>query len=221
MGVNTTLYKTMALVLSAFFTAIAGGIHAYWITFIDPASAFDLTLNVRMVIMAMFGGPGTVFGPVFGALVLSAVYEVLANWISTAAALLFGWSSCCRSCSCRAALPTSSSACGARGRAISCRTSGSTGYERRTAPPLLLETRGLTKRFQGLVSVDDVSFTLPKGEILALIGPNGAGKTTLVNMISGTLAADEGELDLRGRADRRAACPIAARISASPAPSRS
>jgi branched-chain amino acid transport system permease protein len=90
MGVNTTLYKTMALVLSALFTAIAGGINAYWITFIDPASAFDLTLNVRMVIMAMFGGPGTVFGPVLGAFVLSAIYEILASWISTAAALLFG-----------------------------------------------------------------------------------------------------------------------------------
>ncbi len=90
MGVNTTLYKTLALVLSALFTAIAGGINAYWITFIDPASAFDLTLNVRMVIMAMFGGPGTVFGPLLGAFILSAVYEVLANQISTAAALLFG-----------------------------------------------------------------------------------------------------------------------------------
>jgi len=90
MGVNTTLYKTAALVLSALFTAIAGGINAYWITFIEPAQAFDLTLNVRMVIMAMFGGPGTVFGPVLGAFVLSAVYELLASWISTAAALLFG-----------------------------------------------------------------------------------------------------------------------------------
>ena len=90
MGVNTTLYKTAALVLSALFTAVAGGINAYWITFIDPASAFDLTLIVRMVIMAMFGGPGTVFGPVLGAFVLSAVYELLASWISTAAALLFG-----------------------------------------------------------------------------------------------------------------------------------
>jgi branched-chain amino acid transport system permease protein len=90
MGINTTLYKTIALMLSAFFTAIAGGIQAYWISFIDPASAFDPTLNVRMVIMAMFGGPGTVLGPVIGAFVLSAVYEVLASWISTAAALLFG-----------------------------------------------------------------------------------------------------------------------------------
>jgi branched-chain amino acid transport system permease protein len=90
MGVNTTRYKVAALVLSAFFTAIAGGIHAYWITFIDPASSFDLTLNVRMVIMTLFGGPGTVMGPVIGAFILSAVYQALASSISTAAALLFG-----------------------------------------------------------------------------------------------------------------------------------
>jgi branched-chain amino acid transport system permease protein len=90
MGINTTRYKVAALSLSAFFTAIAGGIHAYWITFIDPAGAFDLTLNVRMVIMAMFGGPGTIFGPLIGAFILSAVYDVLASSISTAAALLFG-----------------------------------------------------------------------------------------------------------------------------------
>jgi len=90
MGINTTRYKIVALALSAFFTSIAGGIHAYWITFVDPAGSFDLTLNVRMVIMAMFGGPGTVYGPLIGAFTLSAVYDILASSISTAAALLFG-----------------------------------------------------------------------------------------------------------------------------------
>jgi branched-chain amino acid transport system permease protein len=90
MGVNATLYKVLALIVSAVFTAIAGGIHAYWITFVDPASAFDLTLNVQMVIMAVFGGPGTVFGPVIGAFILSVIYEYLSSSISTAAALLFG-----------------------------------------------------------------------------------------------------------------------------------
>jgi branched-chain amino acid transport system permease protein len=90
MGVNTTLYKIIALVLSAFFTAIAGGIHAYWITFVDPGSAFDLTLNVRMVIMTVFGGPGTILGPIIGSFILSTLYEVLASSISTSAALIFG-----------------------------------------------------------------------------------------------------------------------------------
>jgi branched-chain amino acid transport system permease protein len=89
-GVNATRFKIAALCLAALFTALAGGIHAYWITFIDPAGSFDVTLDVRMVIMTMFGGPGTVFGPVIGAFILSAIYEVLADSISTAAALLFG-----------------------------------------------------------------------------------------------------------------------------------
>ena len=90
MGVNATRYKVAALVMASFFTAIAGGIHAYWSTFVDPASAFDSTLNVRMVISVVFGGPGTVLGPVIGSFILSTVYEVLASQISTAAALLFG-----------------------------------------------------------------------------------------------------------------------------------
>jgi branched-chain amino acid transport system ATP-binding protein len=64
----------------------------------------------------------------------------------------------------------------------------------------IFAAHGLTKRFQGLVSVDAVSFVLTRGEILAVIGPNGAGKTTLVNMISGTFAADEGELIFEGKA---------------------
>ena len=62
MGVNTTLYKVLALVMSALFTALAGGIqYVYWITFVDPASAFDLTLNVRMVIMTVFARAGTTY----------------------------------------------------------------------------------------------------------------------------------------------------------------
>ena len=64
MGINTTLYKVLAFALSAVFSALAGGIHAYWITFIDPESAFDISLNVKMIIMAVFGGAGTVLGPV-------------------------------------------------------------------------------------------------------------------------------------------------------------
>ena len=90
MGVNTTLYKVLAFALSGIFTALAGGIHAYWITFLDPESAFDISLNVKMIIMAVFGGPGTVFGPVLGALVLSAVSEVLSSEATNVAGLFFG-----------------------------------------------------------------------------------------------------------------------------------
>ena len=90
MGINTTLYKVLAFVLAGVFAGLAGGVHAYWITFLDPAGAFDLTLNVKMIIMTVFGGPGTVFGPVVGAFLLSAISEVLAAKVTSIAALFFG-----------------------------------------------------------------------------------------------------------------------------------
>ncbi len=58
----------------------------------------------------------------------------------------------------------------------------------------ILDVRNVTRRFAGLVAVNQVSFTLAEGEILGLIGPNGAGKTTLVSLISGTLPPSEGEI---------------------------
>ena len=64
----------------------------------------------------------------------------------------------------------------------------------------LLSARNLTRRFQGLIAVNDVSFDLADGEILGLIGPNGAGKTTLVSLISGTFTPSAGSLAFQGHA---------------------
>jgi branched-chain amino acid transport system ATP-binding protein len=63
---------------------------------------------------------------------------------------------------------------------------------------VVLETRGLTKAFGGLVAVNDVSLQLHKGELLALIGPNGAGKSTCFNMLMGQLTPTSGEVFLGG-----------------------
>jgi branched-chain amino acid transport system ATP-binding protein len=66
----------------------------------------------------------------------------------------------------------------------------------------ILEVSGLTKRFHGLVAVNDVSFHVQRGEILGLIGPNGAGKTTLVGMVNGTVAPTAGDIVFEGRSVR-------------------
>ena len=78
-----------------------------------------------------------------------------------------------------------------------------------------IETRGLTKRFGGLVAVNDLSIAVPPGQIRGLIGPNGSGKTTAVNVLSGLYRPDAGEIHLCGRRTDRlrpheiAACGVA------------
>ncbi len=63
----------------------------------------------------------------------------------------------------------------------------------------ILRTEGLTKCFGGLTAVNDVSFSLEKGEVLGLIGPNGAGKTTLINLVSGVYLPTRGKIYFDGR----------------------
>lgn len=63
---------------------------------------------------------------------------------------------------------------------------------------MLLEVRGVSKRFGGLVAVDNVSFDVPAGHIKAIIGPNGAGKSTCFNVISGYYPATSGQLFFAG-----------------------
>jgi branched-chain amino acid transport system ATP-binding protein len=63
----------------------------------------------------------------------------------------------------------------------------------------LLETRGLTKRFGGLLATAGVDLAIEPGEIRGLIGPNGAGKTTLVNLIAGLYPPDAGDIRLDGQ----------------------
>ena len=73
-----------------------------------------------------------------------------------------------------------------------------------------LATEGLNKSFGSLVVASDIAFSLPKGERYALIGPNGAGKTTLINLLTGMLKPDAGQILLDG--DEISTQPPAARV---------
>ena len=90
MGINTALYKTAAFALSGAFAGLVGGVFAYWITFIDPEGVFRVITTIQMIIMAVFGGSGTVLGPLLGALVLSSVSELLATQFATLGELFYG-----------------------------------------------------------------------------------------------------------------------------------
>ncbi|HEY4857518.1 MAG TPA: ABC transporter ATP-binding protein [Xanthobacteraceae bacterium] len=63
----------------------------------------------------------------------------------------------------------------------------------------VLRTENLTKRFGGLIAVNNLNLSIPSGRLHAIIGPNGAGKTTFFNLVSGLLAADSGRVFFKGR----------------------
>ncbi|PJI43029.1 MAG: ABC transporter ATP-binding protein [Rhizobium sp.] len=69
----------------------------------------------------------------------------------------------------------------------------------RTAAPAAIEARHLTKRFDGLTVVSDMSLAVAQGEMVGLIGPNGAGKTTMFNLLAGSLRPSSGEIWIGGR----------------------
>lgn len=83
-GLQTVRYKTAAWTLSAVMTGAAGAIQAWWLTYIDAASMFDLALAVKAFAILLLGGAGTVFGPVAGAffveLLANLTWSRLLNW---------------------------------------------------------------------------------------------------------------------------------------------
>ena len=90
MGINTPLYKTLAFALSGAFAGLAGGVFADWITFIDPDGVFKVGTTIQMIIMAVFGGMGTVAGPLLGAVVLASISELLSTQLVSLAELFNG-----------------------------------------------------------------------------------------------------------------------------------
>ncbi len=78
MGINTTAHKVSAFALSAFFPGLVGGFYAWHLAYIDPSSVFRPIISIGMVIMTMFGGIGTVTGPIIGAVLLNSISE--ATW---------------------------------------------------------------------------------------------------------------------------------------------
>ena len=223
-GVNTTRYKVTAYAASSFFIGVAGGVYAYFLTFLNPVGSFSILGSVTIVLAAMAGGRGTLYGPVVGAFIVGIGSEAATVYGgSSSRVLIFGlalmiivlflpdgllptlqkaWR---RYRPVETEYTDQAGALGAgtmqvRDRELAAAVVADSVEARAAAAPgtPLLEVKGASKAFGGLVAVDGADLVVRQGSITALIGPNGSGKTTLFNLVTGAMRADQGEVWLDG-----------------------
>jgi branched-chain amino acid transport system permease protein len=194
-AINTTAAKLVLFAVSAAFMAATGAVMAPRWTYIDPALAFNPLLSFQVVIMALLGGAGRLWGPLLGVVPLAVLIELISvnfpNYFSILLGLAF--------IVIVYFLPDGVVGLVERWRSGNFRRDAAPRPAFAMAGTPLLEIAGLRKAFGGLVAVNDLSLTVAQGEILGLIGPNGSGKTTVLNLISGALRPDAGEIRLRGQ----------------------
>ncbi|HET6196814.1 MAG TPA: branched-chain amino acid ABC transporter ATP-binding protein/permease, partial [Acetobacteraceae bacterium] len=208
-GINSRLWKMRALITSGSIAAAAGGLYACVLLVVTPDSVFGLLVSAQPVVVTLFGGVVSIWGPLIGAAVLVPLAESLnaqlGNIIPGIQGVVYGaaiigiilaapdglyWTIRDRWFR-RAALPAPPPAIPAA--PLPARDYADVG----ASAPLLL-VQDLSRSFGGLRAVSQVSFSVARGEILGIIGPNGAGKTTLFNVLNGVLPPDEGSATLAG-----------------------
>ncbi len=92
LGIHTPRLKILAFTLSAFFPGVAGGLHAYYLTYISPEIVFDVMVSILIVLMTLFGGGGSWLGAFIGAVSLSLVNEFLTTFMGAEIArIIYGF----------------------------------------------------------------------------------------------------------------------------------
>lgn len=216
LGVNTQRCKMIALLISVFFTSIAGTFYAQYIAFIEPDIVFASHLSIQLALISIIGGIGTVFGPLVGSLFLTPLDIFLRGWLGGVAsglnfvvygiililAVLYfpvgisGWTK--RIIGKFHKRPSDQIPTDKMTGMPVCKKEILTQRKEKSAVPLMV-VDSISKRFGGLEAVKDLTFTVHEGEIIGLIGPNGAGKTTVFNLISGFIPPDKGKISFNGK----------------------
>ncbi len=214
-GINTLAWKLRAITLSGAIAAAIGGFYAQVLLVVTPQSVFGMLVSAQALTVAMFGGVGTVWGPVIGSVILIPLAEILHAEAGARfpgiQGVIFGFAIVgvilmapeglfwkLRDLLRRHTAPKAAASDTAEAVA-NVTTLKPAARQRAAKGEVMLEVKNLSRSFGGLKAVQDVSFKLHKNEILGIIGPNGAGKTTLFNLLNGFLKPSQGEVLIDGR----------------------
>ncbi len=210
-GIDALRWKMKAIMLSGAIAAAAGGFYAVVLLVVTPLTVFGILTSAQALIVTLFGGVATVWGPVVGSIILIPLSEILhaelghivpgINGVVFGAAIvvviLVAPEGIVPKLRDRLARRRQD---GATRPPLAAFAAPAAAAARRNAGEVLLSVAGLSKAFGGLRAVQDVGFQVRQGEVFGIIGPNGAGKTTLFNLLNGFIRPDAGEVLFQGRA---------------------
>jgi branched-chain amino acid transport system permease protein len=207
-GVRTAHARMLAFVVAAVLAGLAGWLFAHLQRSVNP-TPFGLAASIEFLLMAVLGGAVHPAGALVGAVMVTLANDLLQDWIPR----LFGSGGNFETIAFGVLLiaglqmaPEGIWPHLARPRRGSTPTPDALATRPQPEPGgTLLRVERLTRRFGGVVAVNQVSFMLAAGEILGLIGPNGAGKSTTFHLLTGLLAPDSGAIWLG--AERLAGLP--------------
>jgi ABC-type branched-subunit amino acid transport system ATPase component/ABC-type branched-subunit amino acid transport system permease subunit len=210
-GIDTLAWKMRAIMLSGALAAAAGGLYAVVQLLVTPDSVFGMLTSAQALIVALFGGVGTLWGPLIGSAILIPLSETLQAYLGDKIpgiqGVVYGLAIILVVLLAPEGIFWRVRDWLRRPRAIGL------GPVNPIAPPIaaavpeatptqrrpILTVSDLSKSFGGLRAVANASFEVGDGEILGIIGPNGAGKTTLFNLLNGFLKPDAGTVAFAGR----------------------
>ncbi|HKS64012.1 MAG TPA: branched-chain amino acid ABC transporter ATP-binding protein/permease, partial [Xanthobacteraceae bacterium] len=211
-GINAARWRMYAMMLSAAMAAAAGGIYAVILLVVTPLTVFGALTSAQALIVTLFGGVGTFWGPIIGSAILIPLAETLhaelGHILPGIQGVVYGvaiiviilvapdgiyWKVRDRIMARRSLTSP------AQPTPVVETASIAADAPRPAFGAPILELNDVSRAFGGLKAVEGVTLSVPEGTIYGIIGPNGAGKTTLFNVINGFLAADRGTIRFAGQ----------------------
>ena len=204
-GIPSLAWKLKAIAASGALAGIAGGLYAVVLLVVTPGTAFGLSTSAQALIVTMFGGVGTVWGPVVGALVLIPLAEILHAQLGARVPGIQGVIFGIAIILVIMRMP--------QGIVWALRDAFGKKKSRNTLAPAvadvytpvpavfgpeLLEVDRVSRSFGGIKALSDITISVRTREMLGIIGPNGAGKTTLFNVMNGLVAPGTGRIRFQG-----------------------